>query len=99
MANKAENIDDLSVDWTDDDGTQITKQLDKVVLSKGAWVTIMYLYQDLDRKTNSFGESKVRIERYQKKDGVYRSQSKFNISSANQAKQISDSLGKWFPKE
>jgi hypothetical protein len=89
-------IDDLTVDWTDDSGKQTTKQLEKVILSKGAWATLMFLYQDLDPKTGEFGATKVRIQRYKKRGDIYLPQSKFNISSAKQAKAIRDALGQWF---
>lgn len=92
-------IDDVTIEWTDDNGVQTVKELDKVILSKGAWATVMFLYQDLDRKTGEFGPSKVRIQRYRKRNDVYSPQSKFNISSAKQARAIIDGLNKWFTEE
>ena len=92
----AETIDELTITWEDDDGVVTTQELDKFVLSKGAWTTIMYLYQDLDRKTGEMGKKKVRIQRYQKRDGEYKPRSKFNISSAKQAKKIMEGLQGWF---
>lgn len=92
----AETVEELTIDWIDDDDVQITKELDKIVLSKGAWTTIMFLYQDLDRKTGEYGTKKVRIQRYQKRDGRYLPRSKFNISSAKQASKIMEGLTSWF---
>ena len=92
----AETPDELSIEWTDDDGNVTTTQLDKVILSRGAWATIMFLYQDLDRKTGELGPSKVRIQRYQKRDGHYMPRSKFNISSPKQARAILETLERWF---
>ena len=71
------------------------KELDKVVLTKGAWATLMYRYQDLDRKTGDFGPEKYTIRRYQKRNGEYSQRSKFNISSKDQAKSIIETLTKW----
>ena len=71
------------------------KELDKVVLTKGAWATVMYRYQDLDRKTGDFGADKYTIRRYQKRNGEYSQRSKFNISSRDQASQIIAALTKW----
>jgi len=90
----AETVDELTVEYYE--GEQMTvKELDKVVLTKGAWATIMYRYQDLDRKTGDFGPDKYTIRRYQKRHGEYSQRSKFNISSRDQAGQIIDALTKW----
>jgi len=90
----AETVDELTVEYHE--GEEMTvKELDKVVLTKGAWATVMYRYQDLDRKTGDFGPEKYTIRRYQKRNGEYSQRSKFNISSRDQASQIIDALTKW----
>ena len=71
------------------------KELDKVILTKGAWATLMFRYQDLDHKTGEFGPDKYTIRRYQKRNGEYSQRSKFNISSKDQAKSVIDALTKW----
>jgi hypothetical protein len=90
----AETIDELTISYTED-GVETTKELDKVVLSKGAWSTILYRYQDWDRAKEEYGKDKYTIRRYQKRNGEYQQKSKFNISSADQAKAIIDALQKW----
>ncbi|GAB4299927.1 MAG: hypothetical protein Kow0083_12060 [Methylophaga sp.] len=90
----AENVDELTVEYFEGD-TKTVKELDKVVLSKGAWATVMFRYQDLDRKTGEFGPDKYTIRRYQKRNGEYSQRSKFNISSRDQAQQIIAALTKW----
>ena len=46
----AETVDELTVEYME--GEEMTvKELDKVVLTKGAWATLMFRYQDLDHKT------------------------------------------------
>lgn len=90
----AETIDELTVEYTDE-GILTTKELDKVVLSKGAWSTILFRYQDWDRKKEEYGPEKYTIRRYQKRNGEYRQQSKFNISSRDQAQQLIEALQKW----
>lgn len=87
-------VDDITIDFKEDD-ILIVKQLDKEVLSKGAWTTIMFKYQQWDRKNEAYGEDKYTIRRYQKKGDVYTQRSKFNISSRDQAKKIIDVLQKW----
>ena len=87
-------VDDITIDFKEDD-ILIVKQLDKEVLSKGAWTTILFKYQQWDRKNEKYGEDKYTIRRYQKKADVYSPRSKFNISSKDQAKKIIDVLQKW----
>ena len=88
------SIDDLSVSYYED-GVEITKQLDKEVLTRGAWTTIMYKHQDWDKKSQEYGPVKFTIRRYQKKSGVYKQRSKFNISNVEQANQIIEVLNNW----
>jgi hypothetical protein len=93
----AETIDELSVDWKDENGHHLVKQVKKEVLTSGAWSTIMFMYQDLDRKTGEFGPKKIRVVRYQKRGGKFIPQSKFNISSTRQAKRIIEIIQNWLP--
>jgi hypothetical protein len=89
-----ETVDELTVEYME--GEEMTvKELDKVVLTKGAWATLMFRYQDLDHKTGEFGPDKYTIRRYQKRNGEYSQRSKFNISSKDQAKSVIDALTKW----
>lgn len=94
----AETVDELTIQY-EEDGKVLRKQLDKEVLSKGSWTTIMFLYQDLDRKSGEYGPHKVSIRRYQKRDGSYLPRSKFEISSPRQALAIRDKIGNWFPED
>jgi len=91
----AATVEELTCEWTDDNGKVLTKELEKVVLTKGAWATVMYLYQDANRQTGEFGKPKARIQRYQKRNGNYRPHSKFNISSVDQGKAIAEILMGW----
>ncbi|MCB2427840.1 hypothetical protein [Methylophaga pinxianii] len=90
----SETVDELTVTYQEGDVTTV-KELDKVVLTKGAWATVMFRYQDLDRKTGEFGPDKYTIRRYQKRNGEYGQRSKFNISSRDQAQQIIEALTRW----
>lgn len=90
-------IDELTVDY-EEEGKLVSKQLDKVILSKGAWSTIIFRYQDWDRKKEEYGPDKYSIRRYQKRNGQYQQKSKFNISSADQAKKLVDALKTWVPE-
>jgi hypothetical protein len=90
----ASTPEELSVTYSED-GTDVVKELDKVVLSKGAWTTIIFRYQDWDRAKQQYGADKYTIRRYQKRSGEYLQKSKFNISSKDQAKGIIEALQKW----
>lgn len=90
----AETIDELTIEYTDE-GIVTTKELDKVILSKGAWSTILFRYQDWDRSKQEYGPEKYSIRRYQKRNGQYQQKSKFNISSKDQATRIIEALQQW----
>ena len=94
----AETIDELTIHY-EEDGKVLRKEVAKEVLSKGAWATIMYLYQDLDRKTGEYGPQKISIRRYQKRDGTFQQRSKFDVSSLAQAHAICSKIQDWFPPE
>jgi len=90
----AATIDELTINYSED-GQLVVKELDKEVLTKGAWSTIIYRYQDWDRAKAVYGTDKYTIRRYQKRNGEYMQRSKFNISSREQAEKIIAALQKW----
>ncbi|MBL7049996.1 MAG: hypothetical protein ISR96_10820 [Nitrospira sp.] len=94
----ASDINDVTINFSEGE-QQLVKELDKVILTKGAWATLMFKYQQLDRKTEEFGQDLFTIRRYQKKGGEYIQRSKFNISNKDQAKKIIDVLKNWTAEE
>jgi len=90
----ASTVDELTISYSED-GTDIVKELDKQILSKGAWSTVIYRYQEWNRTKNEYGPEKYSIRRYQKRNGEYMQKSKFNISSKDQAKNVVAALEKW----
>lgn len=90
----SETVDDITIAYSEN-GTETTRELDKQVLTKGAWTTIMFKYQDWDNAKNDYGPIKYSIRRYQKRNNQYWQKSKFNISSNDQAKKIVDILNTW----
>lgn len=94
----AATVDELTVNYSEG-GQQLVKELDKVILTKGAWSTILYKYQDWNRQKNEFGPTKFTIRRYQKRNGEYRPKSKFTISSIDQAEKIIAALQNWIDEE
>ncbi len=93
----AETLDELSYDY-EDDGVLVRKELDKVVLTKGSWATVMFLYQELDKASGKFRAPKIAIVRFKKFQGGYRKQSSFNVSSEKQARQITGVFEQWYPR-
>ncbi|KTD65824.1 hypothetical protein Lsan_0729 [Legionella santicrucis] len=88
------SIDEITIAFNED-GTEATKELDKKVLTKGAWTTIMFKYQEWDNAQNDYGPVKYSIRRYQKRNNQYWLKSKFNISSAEQAQKVVEILSDW----
>jgi hypothetical protein len=93
----AETLEELTYDY-EDEGTLVRKQIDKVVLTKGSWATVMFLFQELDRAKGKFRPPKMAIVRFKKSKGTYRKQSSFNISNEKQARQIVEVFEGWYPK-
>lgn len=90
----SETIDDITISFSED-GVETVKELDKHVLSKGAWTTILFRYKEWDRAKETYGDTKYSIRRYQKRNNQYWMKSKFNISSDDQARKIVEMLTQW----
>lgn len=90
----ASDVQELTISYTEE-GIELVRELDKEVLTRGAWSTVMYRYQDWDKSKGAYGQEKYSIRRYRKINGEYRQQSKFNISSRDQARQIIGALSRW----
>jgi len=90
----ASDVQEITIEY-EEEGIVVTKELDKSILSKGAWTTILFKYQDWDRKKEAYGPEKFTIRRYRKLHGNYQPQSKFNISSIDQANKIIEALQGW----
>jgi hypothetical protein len=92
----AENstVDELTIEY-EDNGVITVKELDKKVLTKGAWATLMFRYKEWNASKGEYGDDKFTIRRYQKREGKYQQKSKFNISSVDQAKTMIEILQCW----
>jgi hypothetical protein len=88
------SADEITINY-EEEGVLLVKELDKVILSKGAWTTILFRYQNFSKATKEYGKDMYTIRRYQKRQGVYLPKSKFNISSAEQARKIIEALQRW----
>lgn len=93
----AETVDDLTIQY-EEEGKVLVRELDKRVLTRGAWATILFLYRTRNRQSGEFDPPQVSIRRFQKVRGSYMLRSKFNVSGARQAHQIAETLRQWFPE-
>lgn len=94
----ATNVNDISINY-EEDGVLVVKELDKEILSKGAWTTIIFKYKQWERSKDDYGADRYTIRRYRKFNDEYRQQSKFNISSADQASKIIAALQRWIGEQ
>ncbi|WP_419419174.1 hypothetical protein ACNVED_11605 [Legionella sp. D16C41] len=94
----SETIDDLTISFSED-GVETVRELDKYILSKGAWTTILYRYQEWEKAKQAYGAVKYSIRRYQKRNNQYWMKSKFNISSEEQARKIIEVLSMWLAED
>jgi len=90
----ASTVDELTITYNED-GIDVVDELDKQILSKGAWATVIFRYREWNRSKEEYGKDKYTIRRYQKRNGDYQQKSKFNISSPDQAQQLVEALNKW----
>jgi hypothetical protein len=88
------SADDLTINY-EENGILVVQEVDKAVLSKGAWATVLFRCRDRIPADGSYGPDKYVIQRYKKTGGEYRRQSKFTISSADQARKLIESLQAW----
>lgn len=86
-------VDELTVDY-EENGILKVKEIDKEILSKGAWATVLFRYQEW-QPDDTYGPDRYTIRRYRKMGGEYRQQSKFTISSSDQAQRIIAALSRW----
>ncbi|MEA1935097.1 MAG: hypothetical protein U9N60_11870 [Thermodesulfobacteriota bacterium] len=90
----AADLNEITINY-EEDSIVVVKELGKEILSRGAWTTIIFRYQQWDKKKKEYGPDRFTIRRYRKINNEYRQQSKFNISSQDQAQKIINALKKW----
>jgi len=91
----SKTVEELTINW-EEDGQLKIKEIKKHILTKGAWSTLMFLYQEFDGRTKTYKEPKISIKRYRKRNGQYMFQSKFNISSKAQGFEIAKIINEWY---
>lgn len=93
-ASMSKSVEDITINY-EEDGVLVVKETGKEILSKGAWTTILFRYQNWDKAKEEYSKDMFTIRRYQKRQGEYIPKSKFNISSREQAQSIIDTLQNW----
>ena len=95
----AESLDELSYDL-EQEGVLVRRQIDRVVVSRGAWATVMFLYEELDptSKTGTFRAAKIAVVRFRKLRGAYRRHSAFSLASVTEARELTAVFERWFEK-
>lgn len=88
------SVEDLTITY-EENGVVLTKEIDKNILTKGAWTTILFRYQNWENTNQTYGSDRYMLCRYQKRNDAYILKSKFNISSQGQAKKIVEGLQMW----
>ncbi|MBW2622124.1 MAG: hypothetical protein JRD68_04410 [Deltaproteobacteria bacterium] len=89
-----ETIDEITINY-EEDGILVVEELDKVVLNRGAWTTVLFRYRERNRQTGDFGPPKAGLRRYQKFRGVFRKRDAMNLSEKSAAILIK-TLSEWF---
>ncbi len=92
-----ESIEEITINY-EEDGILVVEELEKVVLNRGAWTTILYLYRERNRRTGEFGPPKAGLRRYQKFRGYFRKRDAINLSP-KAASVLIEKLTEWFGNE
>ncbi|HVZ71725.1 MAG TPA: hypothetical protein VHJ20_05060 [Polyangia bacterium] len=87
-------LDDLTYDL-EEDGTLVRRQLERVVLARGPWATVLFLYEELDHATGVFRAPRIAFVRFQKRRGAYRKHAAFTLAGANDARALEEVLARW----
>lgn len=89
----AENINDITVTY-EEDGEVLVEELEKVILNRGAWTSILFRYRERDRQSGQMGPPKATLRRYQKYQGVFKKRDAINLS-ADTARTLIETLNQW----
>jgi Fic family protein len=92
MTAQPETVGEITIDTEGD--AQSVEQLDKVVLTKGVWSTILFRYREIDNETGAIGPMKATIKRYQKHGGYYKKRDSVNLTGAS-AQTLVTVLSEW----
>ncbi len=89
------DIDALTVQWSDETGTVIVNELEKKVVQRGSWATVVFKYEERDRKTQEMVGPKFAIRRYRSRGDRYEVHAKFVLTGEDQARDVARALLDW----
>jgi len=90
----ATDYDELTIQY-EEDGRVVVEELDKVILQKGTWTTVLYRFRQINPRTGDWGPPKAALRRYQKTRGYFRKTDSVNISQKS-APLLVAKLQEWF---
>ena len=96
-----ETVEDLTITRSGDERMADRNELEKKVVTSGAWATVIYKFQE-KKVTKKDGETwveKYSLVRYRKLKGAYKFQKEFAISNSEHVKVIRDTFTEWLDKE
>ena len=88
-----ENINDITISY-EDEGEILVEELGKVILTRGAWTSILFRYRERDRQTGAMGPPKAALRRYQKHNGLFKKRDAINLS-VESARTLISTLQQW----
>jgi hypothetical protein len=90
----ATDYDELTIQY-EEDGQVVVEELEKVILQKGTWTTVLYRFRQINPRTGQWGPPKAALRRYQKTRGYFRKTDSVNISEKS-APILVAKLREWF---
>lgn len=88
------DVEELTIQY-EENGEVKVEELEKVVIQKGVWATVLFRYRDRNNKTGEWNPPKAALRRFRKMGGFYRKQDSVNISERS-APLLVAKLSEWF---
>lgn len=96
-----ETVEELTITRSGDERMADRNELEKKVVTSGAWATVIYKFQEkkVTKKDGETWTEKYSLVRYRKLKGTYKFQKEFAISNSDHVKIIRDTFTEWLAKE
>lgn len=88
------DVEELTIQYEENDEVKV-EELERVVIQRGVWATVLFRYRDRNNKTGEWNKPKAALRRYRKMGGSYRKQDAVNISERS-APLLVAKLSEWF---
>ena len=90
----ATDYHELTIQY-EEDGEIVVEEMDKEIIQKGTWTTVLYRFRQRNPRTGEFDPPKAALRRYQKRHGQFRKVDSVNISTKS-APMLVEKLREWF---